>query len=81
MTHYGCGQMREKGLNGYWFQQDGELFLGRLMSEKYDVYYPPRSPHLTFADFLLLCYLKSKVAENNHHTIDNLTANIILHSG
>lgn len=90
LAHYVCPQMRQKGLDGYRFQQDGapchtanetiqflqRKFPGRLMSKRGDIDWPPRSPDLTPPDFFLWGYLKSKVYVSNPQTIDELKANI-----
>lgn len=70
-----------------WFQQDNatchtsaetmnmlrEFFDHRVISKGL---WPPRSPDLTPADFFLWGNLKSKVFNNNPHTLDELKANI-----
>lgn len=90
LAHYVCPQMCEKGLDGYWFQQDGapchtanqtmqflqRKFPGRVVSKNGDIDWPPRSPDLTPPDFFLWGYLKSKVYASKPQTIDELKANI-----
>lgn len=72
------------------FQQDGATahtagvsmgilrtaFRGRLISQRGNIPWPPRSPDLTGPDFFLWGYLKSKVYANKPQTIDQLKENI-----
>ena len=82
--------MREKGLENFWFQQDGATchtanttmdylrrkFPGRVVSKNGDIDWPPRSPDLTPPDFFLWGFLKSRVYANKPKTIEDLKDNI-----
>lgn len=73
-----------------WFQQDGatahtsntampvlrELFPNKLISQRGDIPWPPRSPDLTPMNFFLWGYLKNKVYDTNPRSIDALKENI-----
>lgn len=90
LAHFVCPEMRRKGLNDFWFQQDGapchtandtlrylqQKFPGRVVSKNGDIDWPPRSPDLTPPDFFLWGYLKSKVYNSKPRTIAELKNNI-----
>ena len=90
LAHSVLPEMREKGLKGFWFQQDGatchtakstmnflrQKFPGRVVSKGGDIDWPPRSPDLTAPDFFLWGFLKSKVYANKPKTLDELKDNI-----
>lgn len=90
LAHSVLPEMREKGLEDFWFQQDGatchtagstmkflqQKFPGRVVSKGGDIDWPPRSPDLTAPDFFLWGFLKSKVYANNPKTLDELRNNI-----
>lgn len=90
LAHFVLPKMREKGLENFWFQQDGATchtahatmdylrrkFPGRVVSKNGDIDWPPRSPDLTAPDFFLWGFLKSKVYANKPKTIEELKDNI-----
>ncbi|CAH2101362.1 unnamed protein product [Euphydryas editha] len=73
-----------------WFQQDGatchtsneslpvvkEMFPKKLISQRGDIPWPPRSPDLTPADFFLWGYLKHRVYAHKPKTLFELKAKI-----
>lgn len=84
-------QPKLQQLNGeVWFQQDGatahtarasmsvlnQMFPGRIISQRGDLPWPPRSPDLAPCDFFLWGYLKEKVYTNRPQTTDALKAAI-----
>ena len=73
-----------------WFQQDGAtshtarasmavlrpLFPNHLISRFGDIAWPPRSPDLSTWDFFLWGYLKSRVYQDKHRTLNELKESI-----
>ncbi|KAF2357472.1 hypothetical protein FHG87_011770 [Trinorchestia longiramus] len=83
-------QLEARHLRNIWYQQDGatnhtaretiillnRLFPQKLISQRGDANWPPRSPDLTIHDFYLWGYLKGKVYINEPTTIAQLKRNI-----
>lgn len=83
-------EVNRQGLQQMWFQQDGatahtaratmeilhDAFPGRVMSNRGDIDWPPRSPDLTAPDFFLWGYLKDRVYTHRPTTIQELKVNI-----
>lgn len=83
-------ETNDLNLNDMWFQQDGATchtaretvtllqtkYPGRVISQRGDIDWPPRSCDLTPLDFFLWGYLKERVYVNKPATIPELKENI-----
>ena len=90
LTDFLWPQLTQLGWDNMWFQQDGatchtaretinlikQMFGERVISQKADVPWPPRSCDLTPLDFFLWGFLKSKVYASKPATIGELQQNI-----
>lgn len=90
LNNYFFHQINNLDLADMWFQQDGATchtadetlnllatrFPGRIISNRAEVNWPPRSCDMTPLDFFLWGYVKGKVYANNPATIQQLKENI-----
>lgn len=93
ITNFLWPELEDMNVDDMWFQQDGatchtanetmallrEKFNGRVISQRGDVDWPPRSCDLTPLDFFLWGYLKKKVYVDKPATIQELKDEIIRH--
>ena len=90
ITDFFLPSIEEYDLENMWFQQDGatchttranmallqETFLGRVISRRGDINWPPRSCDLTPLDFFLWGYAKDRVYADKPLTLEHLRTNI-----
>ena len=90
ITNFLWHEIDDMDVEDIWFQQDGATchtanetmqllqtkFNGRVISQRGDVNWPPRSCDLTPLDFFLWGYLKDKVYINKPQTIEDLKEEI-----